>query len=125
VRNGTPLYREVGGRAPTADPARAVPWEASATGAGTQTLRWDVSDGHWSAVLMNADGSAGVSAVVSAGATLPVLGWGAITLLVTSGLLALVGLLLVLVALPRSGSPAPPSTGTPTPGSPALTHAAP
>jgi hypothetical protein len=79
-------------------------------------MRWDATDGHWTVVLMNADGSAGVTAVVSAGATLPVLGWGAVTLLVTAGLLAIVGLVLVLVALPPSPRPTSASPGSaPTP----------
>jgi len=40
-------------------------------GAGTQTLNWDVKDGNWSVVVMNADGSKGVNTRVSAGASLP------------------------------------------------------
>ncbi|GAA1974593.1 hypothetical protein GCM10009798_39790 [Nocardioides panacihumi] len=116
VRNGTPLYREVGGGAPAAAPGGATAWAAQATGEGPQTMRWDATDGHWTVVLMNADGSAGVTAVVSAGATLPVLGWGAVTLLVSAGLLAIVGLVLVLVALPPAPRPAPAGSGSaPTP----------
>jgi hypothetical protein len=42
-------------------------------------LTWDVEHGSWSVVVMNADGSRGVDAGVSAGANvpiLPVIGWG-------------------------------------------------
>jgi hypothetical protein len=55
-------------------------WAASVQGAGTQTLEWDVEDGDWSVVVMNADGSRGVNAEVEAGAKVPFLseiGWTA------------------------------------------------
>ena len=38
---------------------------------GTHALHWDVQSGAWSVVVMNADGSRGVSAAVSAGAKVP------------------------------------------------------
>ena len=43
-------------------------WVASAHGSGAQTLEWDLQSGQWSVVVMNADGSAGVSVDASAGA---------------------------------------------------------
>jgi hypothetical protein len=46
-------------------------WVASATGSGEQTLRWDATDGDWRVVVMNADGSRGVKASISAGARHP------------------------------------------------------
>jgi hypothetical protein len=42
-------------------------WAAS----GEHALRWPVQSGDWSIVVMNADGSRGVSAAVSAGAKVP------------------------------------------------------
>jgi hypothetical protein len=105
--DGRPLFREFDGGPPAAAPADAVDWDAHASGDGKQTLEWDAGDGDWTAVLMNADGSADVSAVVSAGATLPVLGWGAATLLVSAGVLLIVGLVLVLFSLPGSPRAAP------------------
>jgi hypothetical protein len=74
-----PRYRTTGGEKRPAVPADQDIWVASAHGAGTQTLTWDVKQGHWSVVVMNADGSAGVDAGVSAGATLGFLtpvAWG-------------------------------------------------
>jgi hypothetical protein len=56
-------------------------WAASTQGSGTQTLTWEAEDGDWSIVVMNADGSPGVAADISAGAKLPFLtevGWSAI-----------------------------------------------
>ena len=48
-------------------------WVASETGAGAQALGWDVADGDWSVVVMNADGSPGVRADVDAGVRIPYL----------------------------------------------------
>jgi hypothetical protein len=63
-----------------APPGEQRIWAASVQGAGTQTLKWDVEDGDWSVVVMNADGSRGVDAEVEAGAKVPFLselGWTA------------------------------------------------
>src|ERR671915_2088229 len=50
--------RVAGDRRP-APPGEQRIWAASVQGAGTQTLKWDVEDGDWSVVVMNADGSRG------------------------------------------------------------------
>jgi hypothetical protein len=88
-------------------------WAASTQGTGPQTLTWEVEDGNWSVVVMNADGSSGVEADVSAGAKLPFLteiGWSAIgggTLL----LLAATALAVLGIRPPRSGSRGTPAAG--------------
>ena len=72
--------RESGNRRPAA-PGRESFWAAATQGRGTQTLDWRVKDGDWSVVVMNADGSRGVAADVTAGAKIPFLeelGWSAI-----------------------------------------------
>jgi hypothetical protein len=56
-----------------APPATQDIWAASAQGAGRQAVTWDVENGSWSVVVMNADGSRGVDADVSAGADIPAL----------------------------------------------------
>src|SRR5262249_39125554 len=61
-----------GARHPDA-PTSAGIWAASAHGAGMQSLRWKGQSGDWSVVVMNADGSRGVLAGVSAGAKVPYL----------------------------------------------------
>jgi hypothetical protein len=74
-------YAMSGGGARAAAPARQRIWAAQAHGHGTQTVTWDVADGDWSVVVMNADGSRGVDADVRAGANVPFLNelaWGAI-----------------------------------------------
>ncbi|HWT24072.1 MAG TPA: hypothetical protein VN213_11250, partial [Solirubrobacteraceae bacterium] len=72
-------YRDHAGARPSTPPSRQAFWTASAQGTDTQTVRWDVEQGSWTVVVMNADGSAGVDAGISAGAKVPFLapvGWG-------------------------------------------------
>jgi hypothetical protein len=85
----------VAGERNPAPPAEQRIWAASDQGAGTRTLEWDVEDGDWSVVVMNADGSRGVNAEVEAGAKVPFLselGWtaagtGAVLMIAAAGLL--------------------------------------
>ena len=89
--------RAVAGDRRPAPPGEQSIWAASAQGAGTQTLDWDVEDGDWSVVVMNADGSPRMDAGVTAGAKIPFLselGWsaigtGAVFLIAAAGLLIL------------------------------------
>ena len=74
-------YRPQAGEESPAAPAGERIWAASTQGAGAQTLTWDVEDGDWSIVVMNADGSSGVEADISGGAKVPYLteiGWSAL-----------------------------------------------
>jgi hypothetical protein len=105
-------YRDADGTRRPAAPAAQDIWAASAHGAGTQTLTWDVESGSWSVVVMNADGSAGVDAGVSAGANVPVmddLAWAA----TSTGLVLMGGALVLLVvgirARPRRPGPSAPA----------------
>jgi len=111
-------YRHDGVR-PPAPPARQDFWVASAEGAGRQTLTWDVTEGDWSVVLMNADGSPDVEAAISVGAKVPFLdevGW---SLLGAGALLALLAAgLVVLSRRPPSGPTARPVAA------PGMPHAA-
>jgi len=91
-------YRDHGGDRRPALPADQRFWAASAHGSGTQTVAWDLEEGDWSIVVMNADGSRGVVTDIDAGAKLPflgTLGWislgGALVLLVTAGTLIYLG----------------------------------
>jgi hypothetical protein len=88
-----------GGDRRPALPADQGFWAASAHGPGMQTVAWDLEDGDWSIVVMNADGSRGVTTDISAGAKVPflgTLGWisvgGALMLLITAGTLMSLGL---------------------------------
>lgn len=52
-------------------PQTAGIWVAQAAGAGTQVLRWPAQEGIWTAVVMNPDGSAGVTVRADAGVSAP------------------------------------------------------
>jgi hypothetical protein len=88
-------YRDQDGHRHPAAPIRQRFWAASADGTGAQAMTWKVRDGNWSIVVMNADGSAGVNAGISAGANVPFLapaGWislggGLVLLAAAAGLL--------------------------------------
>jgi hypothetical protein len=97
---------EPGKRRPAA-PAEQSFWAASTHGRGAQTLKWHMTEGDWSVVVMNADGSRGVAADVKAGAKisfLDELGWSALG----GGAAGLVVALLLLwrgVRPPRNPAP--------------------
>jgi len=97
-------YERHGGNRHPVSPEHADIWAASSHGRGEQAIDWEIEDGDWSIVVMNADGSLGVDADVSAGANIPFLdelGWSA----VGSGAFALVlsvGLIALGIRRPRS-----------------------
>ena len=108
-----PTYRDSHGDRSPAPPAKRDIWAASASGTGEQSLEWKVRDGDWSVVVMNADGSRGVDASVSAGAKLPLIGpagWTSIGLGVFAAVTA-AALFLLGLRGPRRGRPAPAAVG--------------
>ncbi len=67
---------EHNGAAPATPPVRAVEWTAHDEGVGTQTLRWDATDGPEVVFAMNADGSRPVRVrIVSSAVTLDRMPW--------------------------------------------------
>jgi hypothetical protein len=64
-------YRYLPGDDRPRTPAQQDIWVASAVGPGQQTVEWEPTSGQWTAVVMNANGAAGVSVDVSAGAKVP------------------------------------------------------
>jgi hypothetical protein len=94
-------YRSHPGGAPATDPAAQTFWSASDAGTGPRTLNWPVSSGDWTIVVMNADGSAGVEANVSAGATFPIMDDIAVGAFVAGGLLLLAGLAMIAAPIAR------------------------
>ncbi len=81
-------YRAHPGTAAPQAPAAQGFWRASASGAGMQTLKWELEPGEWVLVLMNADGSLGIELQGAVGARVP---W-----LFTVGLGLLIGGVVVL-----------------------------
>jgi Domain of unknown function (DUF4389) len=100
--NGHPSYLGHAGGAPAVLPARAGIWTVKAAGPGTQTLAWQVANGRWTLVAMNADGTAPVAVRVNVAATLPALPWVATGLLIAGAAFLLAGGL--LIALPVRGA---------------------
>jgi len=100
-------YSSFSGSAPATPPGEQTFWVSSAEGTGTQSITWEVEAGQWSVVLMNADGSAGVGAAVTAGARIGILlAIGIVVLIVglTFGILA--AALLVWATRPARKEPA-------------------
>lgn len=79
-----------GSGAPKTTPTEQGFWAASVSGAGKRTLDWKLRDGRWVAVLMNADGTRGVTAHPRIGAEFPNAGWIGAGVLV-AGLMLLAG----------------------------------
>jgi Domain of unknown function (DUF4389) len=98
-----PNYSQRTGGAPEAPPESQRFWVASATGAGKQTVDWDPRDGHWRAVVMNADASRGVSSDMSIGAELDSVLWIGIGLLGLGVLFAAGSALSITAAVRRRG----------------------
>lgn len=93
-------YRRDGGEAAVAPPPAGQPfWVASDTGPGTRSVTWDLEQGRWAAVVMNADGSRPVSVDVTVGArsdlVLPI----AIGLGVAGGVLLLLSAVLIVLGV--------------------------
>lgn len=97
-----------GSAAPPAPPGEQTFWVAEQEGVGAQTLQWRIRSGNWTAVLMNADGSAPVAADVSLGARLGFLLPLGVGLTVGGVVLLAVGILLVVLGARRSREPAQP-----------------
>jgi hypothetical protein len=96
--------RHAGQRHPVS-PEHADIWAASNQGGGRQTVDWEIEDGEWSVVVMNADGSLGVDADISAGADVPFLnelGW---TALGSGAFVLVIGIALLVAGIRRPDKP--------------------
>ncbi len=113
-------YRHMDGAVSATPPGDQDFWVAEKEGRDTLTLDWDIQDGSWTAVVMNADGSAPVRAEVSLGARFDILLPIGIGLVVGGVILLAVGILLIVIGARRSPAPAqtggmaPPSAASPT-----------
>jgi len=109
-------YRRVAGTGAPARPVSQDFWAVSASGSGRQAIEWPIEKGTWAIVVMNADGSAGVSVDLDLGAKVSFVLWLAIGLLVAGGLLLLAGALMMAFALRGREGPeevAPAAVGAP------------
>ena len=83
-------------------PQLARIWSAQVSGRGTQALTWTAREGDWTVVVMNGDGTAGLTVRADAGVTVPALPWIAAGLLAGGVLLGLVGVLLIVLPVRRA-----------------------
>jgi hypothetical protein len=119
VGSGSAPTIQTGASAPSSPPGEQDFWTAQASGSGTQSLTWSPAAGNWVLVVMNADGSAGVSVDARLGATVPALGGLAWGLLAAGLFLALLGVLAIVLAVHRRPAPAAPyGAGRPMPAGP-------
>ncbi len=100
-----PEYSHRAGDAPASPPGDQDFWVASTSGPGEQTLEWEPKDGSWRAVVMNSDGSRGVSSELSIGAELDSALWTGIVLLVVGALLAALAALAITAGARRRATP--------------------
>jgi Domain of unknown function (DUF4389) len=100
-----PEYSQRPGGAPISPPGGQGFWVASTSGTGERTLEWEPEDGSWSAVVMNSDGSRGVSSELSIGAELDAALWVGIVLLVVGALLAALAALAITAGARRRSTP--------------------
>jgi hypothetical protein len=76
-------------------------WVASSTGPGTRTLTWDMANGSWTVVVMNADGRPGIDVRADLGARIPSLLWIALGVLLAGAVFTAGGALLIAGAIRR------------------------
>ena len=101
-RSGGPEYSVTNGTAAPTPPARSGIWVASAGGSGTRTAEWEVQSGTWAAVVMNADGSRGVSVDTEVGANVGWVVWLGLGLLGAGLAVGALGGVALAAALPRT-----------------------
>ena len=104
-------YSREQGTAVPAEPGAEEFWGASAEGAGTQSVEWEVAKGNWSVVVMNADASAGVDARLSLGAKVGFVFWVGLGLVIAGAILLASGAVMIFFSLRSRASRA--STATP------------
>jgi hypothetical protein len=103
-------YRNIAGDSVPALPENQGFWAVSTAGPGAQTISWDLEQGRWTAVIMDAGAAQGVTVAASAGANTELLGAIAIGLLAVGVVLVIAAVALVITGVWRSGEPLPAAT---------------
>ena len=101
---GSVRYRNIAGGQLATPPADEGFWVASAAGAGTQIVEWDVDEGEWIVVLMNADGSAGILADVTVGVRSGALLAIGVSMLAIGGVLLVIAVAIILAGALSRGT---------------------
>lgn len=98
---GSVRYEHIAGGAPSSPPGGQDFWVAKSEGAGSRLVEWDVLDGDWTFVVMNADASPAVAAAVSLGARFDILYPIGVGLTAGGVVLLAVGILLIVLGARR------------------------
>ena len=104
---GSVVYRNVPGTTSPGTPTEQGFWVTSAEGSGTQTVTWDLEQGSWSVVLMNADASEGVTVAATAAARTDLMAWIAAGLIAVGVILGVVAVVTIIAAVAARPTPAP------------------
>jgi hypothetical protein len=94
-----------GGQTPLSPPAGLDWWKVKAAGPGNQTVAWEIADGRYDVVVMNADGSPGVAARITFGVELAGAFRTCLLVLGIGVVLVVVGLVLILFRRRRQPGP--------------------
>jgi hypothetical protein len=98
--NGEAQFDLHQGRRPRTSPGSQDFWAAEAEGSGEQTLTWDADFGRWTAVVMNAAGTRGLTTEADAGVKLDWTIWAGLGLFIL-GLLMTAGAVVVILIIGR------------------------
>jgi len=115
-------YRHVDGGEPSSPPGAQDIWVSQEEGTDTLTLDWDIQDGNWTAVVMNADASTSVRAGVSLGARFDILLPIGIGMVVGGVVLLVVAILLIVLGARRPRAPVAPMQAPAAPSGPTFTE---
>jgi hypothetical protein len=97
-------YDELPGGAPARPPAAERIWAARSQGPGVQQVDWDAESGVWSAVVMNADASRGVSVEADVGVEIDWLLWVGIGLAIVGAIGVAIAIWLIIVISRRAAA---------------------
>ncbi|HEX6219679.1 MAG TPA: DUF4389 domain-containing protein [Acidimicrobiia bacterium] len=110
--DGTVAYRNVPGTMTPTPPIDQEFWATSASGVETETVTWDLEQGSWSVVVMNADADQGVTVGATAAARTDLLAWIAAGLIAVGVVLGVVAVVMIVAAVASTRTtPAPAGVG--------------
>ncbi len=102
--HGAARYDELPGGPPARPPGAERIWAARSQGPGEQRVDWDAESGVWSAVVMNADASRGVSVEADVGAKVDWLLWVGIGLAIVGAIGVAIAIWLIIVISRRAAA---------------------
>lgn len=90
-------YLDSAGTRTPAPPAKQQFWAASAMGPGLQEIQWNLTPGQWGVVVMNADGTPGVTTDLAVGVRSDLLAPIASTLIIVGAVLLAIGVPMLII----------------------------